>query len=67
MYLSREYETYVDACEDGIRISQIDEYDNEHVVVLSVRQFYEITSNEDTLIKAYSEYQVEQKNRGSDD
>jgi hypothetical protein len=56
MNLPSEYSTQVDGCEEGIRILQVDEYDTEHVIILSVRQFLAIIAAEDELLQEHAEY-----------
>ena len=66
MELPIEYATQVTGCEDGIRISQLDECDTEHVIILSVRQFLTIIAGEDELLKEHAEYLEEIRNRRND-
>lgn len=63
MNFPMEYQTEVTGCLEGIRISQIDECDTEHVVILSMHQFLAIISAEDELLKEYKAYLEEHSNR----
>jgi hypothetical protein len=66
MDLPMEYKTEVTGCEEGVRISQIDECDTEHVIILSARQFLAIIAGEDELLQEHADYIAEIRNRRND-
>ena len=66
MDLPMEYCTQIDGCEAGIRICQTDEYDTEHVIILSVRQFLAIIAGEDELLEEHAECIEKILNRRND-
>jgi hypothetical protein len=63
MQFSLEYATQVSGCEEGVRITQVDECDKEHVIILSVRQLLAIIANEDELLQEHADYIAEIRKR----